>query len=41
MVDGFQKLHPGAPVKAVPWVASAASGASGPTGGNGGSPAPQ
>jgi membrane fusion protein (multidrug efflux system) len=29
MVDGFQKLRPGAPVKPVPW--SAPSGAAGPT----------
>ena len=30
MVDGFQKLQPGAPVKPVPWSAAAASAASAP-----------
>ena len=30
MVDGFQKLRPGAPVKPVPWVAAGAAPAAGP-----------
>jgi membrane fusion protein (multidrug efflux system) len=32
MVDGFQKLQPGAPVKAVPWQPAAAGAGSGDTG---------